>query len=227
VSPAATEPETLLHYRVIEKLGEGGMGAVFKAEDQRLGRVVAIKRLLRDDPGRETGRLRLVREARAASALSHPNIVTIFAIEESLGDAFIVMEYLQGETLAARISRGPLDASRVYALGAEAADALACAHAEGLVHRDVKPANVMITPRGSAKVLDFGIAKPAEGGTEALPALTTTGALVGTIAYMSPEQLCGKPLDGRSDVFALGAVLYEAATGKRAFPGGDLGTLVQ
>src|SRR6185437_14466357 len=220
-------PEMLLHYRVLEKLGEGGMGAVFKAEDQRLGRTVAIKRLRHDDDGGDAAHLRLVREARIASAVSHPNIVTIFAIEESTDGVFIVMEYLQGETLAARIVRGPLDASRVHAIGAEVADALAAAHAEGLVHRDVKPQNVMITPRGSAKLLDFGIAKTARGGSDALPALTESGAILGTVAYMAPEQLRAQPLDGRCDLFALGAVLYEAATGKRAFPAGDLGTLVQ
>lgn len=216
--------ETLLHYRVLEKLGEGGMGAVFRAEDQRLGRIVAIKRLHHADAGGEIARLRLVREARAASALSHPNIVTIFAIEESHDDTFIVMEHLEGETLAARIARGPLDAARVCAIGAEIADALACAHAQGLVHRDIKPANVMITTRGNAKVLDFGIAKPLQ---ESSDALTAPGALVGTLAYMSPEQLRGQPLDGRSDLFALGGVLYEAATGKRAFPAADLAALVQ
>ncbi len=227
---------TLLHYRLLEKLGEGGMGVVYKAEDQRLARLVAIKLLLREDlPGDgrgEPARERLVREARAASALSHPNIVTIFAIEESGDDTFIVMEYLEGETLAARIARGPLEPSRVCALGAEMADALACAHAQGVVHRDIKPANVMITLRGSAKVLDFGIAKgapmpPARGGWDGVPAMTAPGEIVGTLAYMSPEQLRGQPLDGRSDVFALGCVLYEAATGQRAFPAPDLGSLVE
>lgn len=217
---------TILHYRVLEKLGEGGMGAVFKAHDQRLGRVVAIKRVALGAGREADARLRLVREARAAAALSHPNIVTIFAIEEDDAGAFIVMEYLEGETLAARISRGPLDTSTVCRLGAEIADALACAHAAGLVHRDIKPANVILTPRGSAKVLDFGVAKSSVGDALAGAALTAPGALVGTGPYMSPEQLRSHPIDGRSDVFALGCVLYEAATARRAFPGADLATLV-
>jgi non-specific serine/threonine protein kinase len=216
-------PATLLHYRVLGKIGEGGMGAVFKAEDQRLGRVVAIKRVAGGAEG--DARRRLVREARAASALSHPNIVTVFAIEETEESAFIVMELLDGETLAAAIARGPLEPARVRAIDAEVADALACAHAQGFVHRDVKPANVVVTGRGAAKVLDFGLAK-GEGDAALAFAITAPDAIAGTAPYMSPEQLRGAPLDGRSDVFALGCVLYEAATGKRAFPATDLATLV-
>ena len=219
-------PATLLHYRVLGKIGEGGMGAVFKAEDQRLGRVVAIKRVAVAAGAEDhAARSRLVREARAASALSHPNIVTVFAIEETADSTFIVMELLDGETLAAAIARGPLEPAKVRALGAEVADALACAHAQGLVHRDVKPANVVLTARGVAKVLDFGLAKAAQPDGAAL-AITAPDLVAGTAPYMSPEQLRGAPLDGRSDVFALGAVLYEAATGKRAFPAADLATLV-
>ncbi|HEX8794205.1 MAG TPA: protein kinase [Polyangiaceae bacterium] len=221
---AGGAPATLLHYRVLGKIGEGGMGAVFKAEDQRLGRVVAIKRLSSGAED-EAGRRRLVREARAASALSHPNIVTVFAIEETAESTFIVMELLDGETLAAAISRGPLEPARVRAVGAEVADALACAHAQGLVHRDVKPANVVLTTRGAAKVLDFGLAKPTQ--VDPAHAVTAPDVVAGTAPYMSPEQLRGAQLDGRSDVFALGAVLYEAATGKRAFPGTDLASIVQ
>ncbi len=224
MSGATSAPATVLHYRVIEKIGEGGMGTVYKAEDQRLARVVAIKRLASANDGAETARIRLVREARAASALNHPNIVTVHAIEEEGGEAFIVMEHLEGETLAALTARGPLEASRVSALGAAIADALACAHAAGLVHRDVKPANLILTSRGVIKLMDFGIAK--QNGGE-LPALTGDELIVGTAPYMSPEQLRGESLDGRSDVFALGCVLYEAATGRRAFPASSLPTLVQ
>ncbi len=223
-SSASSAPATVLHYRVIEKIGEGGMGTVFKAEDQRLARVVAIKRLASAHGEAETARIRLVREARAASALNHPNIVTVHAIEEEGGEAFIVMEHLEGETLAALTARGPLEPSRVSAFGAAIADALACAHAAGLVHRDVKPANLILTSRGVIKLMDFGIAKQ-DGGE--LPALTADELIVGTAPYMSPEQLRGEPLDGRSDVFALGCVLYEAATGRRAFPASGLPAVVQ
>lgn len=226
LGPASgSAPATLLHYRILTKIGEGGMGAVFKAEDQRLGRIVAIKRVAGGEED-EASRRRLVREARAASALSHPNIVTVFAIEETAESTFIVMELLDGETLAAVIARGPLAAAHVRAVGAEVADALACAHANGLVHRDVKPANVVLTARGTAKVLDFGLAKAAVADAVAL-AVTAPEAIAGTVPYMSPEQLRGAPLDGRSDVFALGCVLYEAATGQRPFPALDLATLVQ
>ena len=221
-------PDKLLHYRVLGMLGQGVMGAVYKAEDQRLGRIVAIKRVTgRERTEDDTAQRRLLQEARAASALSHPNIVTVFAIEEADGDAFIVMEYVEGETLAARIARGPLEPTTVLAIGAEVADALACAHAAGLIHRDVKPANVMITARGAAKVLDFGIAKPVSRGAPSDAAgLTASGMIVGSVSYMSPEQLRAQPLDGRADVFALGCTLYEALTAHRAFPGGDLVTLV-
>lgn len=212
----------LLHYRVLGKIGQGGMGAVFKAEDQRLGRIVAIK-CVADGAEDDTSRRRLVREARAASSIPHPNIVTIHAIEETETSTFIVMEYVEGETLAARISRGPLEPSSVIAIGVEVAGALACAHARGLVHRDIKPANVMLTLRGAAKVLDFGLAKHHETGALAL---TARDAIVGTVPYMSPEQIHGAPLDGRSDLFALGCVLYEAVTGKPAFPATDLPALV-
>jgi non-specific serine/threonine protein kinase len=227
VAPQApSPPATFLHYRVLEKLGEGGMGAVYKAEDQRLERTVAIKRVARRAAVDDEARLRLLREARAASGLSHPNIVTIFAIEEDDEGAFIVMEYLEGETLATRIARGPIEPSSVVAIGIEIADALACAHAAGLVHRDVKPANVILTLRGPAKVLDFGIAKSERRDHSDGGAVTAPGMVVGTGPYMSPEQLRGQRLDGRSDLFALGAVLYEAATGARAFPGNDLATIV-
>ncbi len=198
------------------------MGAVFKAEDQRLGRIVAIKRLLhgdRGDHGGEAARRRLVREARTASGLSHPNIVTIFAIEESGDDAFIVMEYLQTRGPRGPLAQGP----RVFAIGAEMADALACAHAAGMVHRDVKPQNVMISPRGTAKVLDFGIARPSPGPGR-LPGAPRPAGSPARGLHVDPEQLRGQPLDGRCDLFALGCVLYEAVTGRRAFPADNVGT---
>ncbi len=221
---AVTKPAALLHYRLLEKIGEGGMGAVFKAEDRRLGRIVAIKHVARGGDEQETARVRLLREARAASALNHPNIVVVHAIEEVGDDAFLVMEYLEGETLAALIARGRLEPARVIAIGVEIADALACAHAAGLVHRDVKPANVIITRRGITKVLDFGVATQV---AERSLSSTVESAIVGTAPYMSPEQLRGQAVDDRSDVFALGCVLYEVVTGRRAFPADDFATLVQ
>src|SRR5438105_2831338 len=183
------EPAALLHYRILRKIGEGGMGAVYKAHDEKLGRIVALKRVSRRPEGDEQARSRLLREARAASALNHPNIVTIHAVEEAEGDEFIVMEYVEGETLEALLRNGPLPPGQVLALGAEVADALACAHAAGILHRDIKPANVMMTVHG-AKVLDFGIAAAARertriGGAEA-QRLTSPGAAVGTAGYMSP-----------------------------------------
>ena len=218
------EPAALLHYRILRKIGEGGMGAVYKAHDEKLGRIVALKRVSRRPEGDERARTRLLREARAASALNHPNIVTIHAVEEAEGDEFIVMEYVEGETLEALLRNGPLPPGQVLALGAEVADALACAHAAGILHRDIKPANVVMTAHG-AKVLDFGIAAAAREPTRTRGAesrrLTSPGAAVGTAGYMSPEQLRDEPLDGRSDVFSLGAVLYEAATGRHAFAATD------
>ena len=218
------EPAALLHYRILRKIGEGGMGAVYKAHDEKLGRIVALKRVSRRPEGDERARTRLLREARAASALNHPNIVTIHAVEEAEGDEFIVMEYVEGETLEALLRNGPLPPGQVLALGAEVADALACAHAAGILHRDIKPANVVMTAHG-AKVLDFGIAaaayEPTPNGGAEPRRLTSPGAAVGTAGYMYPEQLRDEPLDGRSDVFSLGAVLYEAATGRHAFAATD------
>jgi serine/threonine protein kinase len=226
------EPAKLLHYLVLGKIGEGGMGAVYKAEDTKLGRVVALKRVASRASHDPNARARLRREARAASALNHPSIVTIFAIEEGEADDFIAMEYVEGEPLDAVVARGPMPVARVLVLGAEIADALEHAHAAGVIHRDIKPANVILSARG-AKVLDFGIAKPASapaGDGRALPAtatpselantVTMEGAVLGTGPYMAPEQLRGEAIDGRADVFALGCLLYEAATGRRAFPGG-------
>ena len=221
--------ETLLHYRIVGKIGEGGMGHVYQAEDTKLGRMVALKFLPPDTIRDEKAKQRLMREARAASALNHPNIVTIFSIDEQDGLDFIVMEYVQGETLKEVVQRGAISYSLVLEVGEQVADALAAAHSLKIIHRDIKPANILLTTRGQSKVLDFGLAKvirplPEEIDKEAptMADLTGAGAILGTIAYMSPEQTRGEPLDHRSDIFSLGCVLYEAATGKLPFSGPSL-----
>ncbi|MDQ3420775.1 MAG: protein kinase, partial [Acidobacteriota bacterium] len=218
----------ILHYRIIRAIGSGGMGVVYEAEDTRLDRHVALKFLPPGLAADAAALERFKREARAASALNHPNICTIYAIEDANGARFIAMELLEGESLDRRIANQPLSWDALVSSGTQIADALAAAHARGIVHRDIKPANIFLTKDGRAKVLDFGIAKIAPQGaaqaetvdaTSAQQALTNAGATVGTIAYMSPEQARGDELDARTDIFSLGAVLYEMSTGRRAFEG--------
>src|SRR5262249_1793503 len=211
------------HYRIESKLGEGGMGVVYKAHDTHLDRPVAIKVLTPEAASDPARRQRFIQEARAASALDHPNIVTVYDIAEAEGQHFIVMQYVAGKTLRELLRRGGLPLKETLRSAIQTADALAQAHTHGIVHRDLKPENIMVTEQGQVKVLDFGLAKLAErtesgesAPTETLKLQTEEGTILGTVAYMSPEQADGKKVDARSDIFSFGSVLYEMLTPPKA-----------
>jgi len=221
--------DSLAQYKILDRIGAGGMGDVYRARDTRLGRTVAIKVLAADVANDPERRDRFLREAHASAALSHPNIAALYEVGEDQGHLFLAFEYVPGETLHATIAGRPMNPRRAINLSVQIADALADAHAEGIVHRDIKPANIIVTPKGNAKILDFGLATWTAGGAErehaadAAHQTTTTktsaGATLGTVAYMSPEQALGERVDHRTDIFSLGIVLFEMLTGKLPFTG--------
>src|SRR6266571_4872670 len=219
---------TLGRYRIVERLGEGGAGIVYRAEDPRLERDVAIKVLSESALADERALRRFRQEARALSRLVHPNIATLFDFDSDAGVDFLVLEFVAGETLARALGDGPLPEARARAIALEVTDALEVAHEHGIVHRDLKPGNIIITPRGRAKVLDFGLARfmPDAGSRSQSATITGASALVGTVPYMSPEQVRDGHVDARSDVYALGALLFEMTTGRRPFAGEDVLSLL-
>ena len=224
--------KTVAHYKICSLLGEGGMGKVYLAEDQLLGRKVAMKFLPPSSVADERARKRLIREARAAATLDHPNICAIYEVGSDDNQSFIVLQYVEGETLAARLKPHPFELREALAIAMQVAEALAAAHERGIIHRDIKPENIMLTARVQVKVLDFGLAKVTrdqvilDHEAETATMLSTPGLVMGTVPYMSPEQVRGEDLDGRSDMFSFGAVLYELLSGRRLFEAKSIAEII-